>query len=131
MSLSEPPADLTAEVSGVVAEADTARAWGEVFPAVASTPFVLGLAEVACHRSVEGVLEPGELTVGVSATIEHLAASPLGTRLTATAGLRQRDGRRLRFDAEVADARRVVARVTHERAIVSAERIAASLESDE
>ncbi len=106
-----------------VTDADTAATFGPDFPPAASTPFVLGLAEVACHDAVSGSLGEGEITVGTSAQIDHLAPTPVGDELTAHATLERRDGRRLDFQVEVRDAREVVARVRHTRAIVERQRI--------
>jgi len=107
-----------AALSRTVTEADTAAAWGEEFPRVASTPFVLGLAEVACHRAVASGLEPGQLTVGAGATIKHFAASEVGAVLTAFADLKETAGNRLTFEVEVRDGDRPVAKVEHRRVIV-------------
>jgi fluoroacetyl-CoA thioesterase len=106
-----------------VTEADTAAQFGAAFPPAASTPFVLGLAEVACHEAVSPSLEDGQITVGTSAHIEHLAPTPVGEELTAEAILRHRRGSRLDFEVEVRDHREVVARVQHSRAIVHRQRI--------
>lgn len=108
---------------------DTAAAWGSDFPPAASTPFVLGLAELACHALVAPELDAERITVGAGARIEHLAPSRVGATLTATAELIARDGRRLSFRAEVHDAGRLVARIKHERAIVARAAILAALEA--
>ena len=118
--LSEHSATLTLPVT----EADTAARFGAAFPPAASTPFVLGLAEVACHEAVAGLLGAADITVGTSATIDHLAPTPVGGVLTATATLAERDGRRLAFEVEVHDGHdALVARVAHRRAIVDRRRI--------
>ncbi|WP_084144927.1 thioesterase family protein [Amycolatopsis jejuensis] len=106
---------------------DTAAAFGAHFPPAASTPFVLGLAEVACHNAVAGELGPGEVTVGVSAAIEHLLPSPVGARLVARAQVVERDGRRLTFDVEIYDGDRLCARIRHGRAVASTARLAGKL----
>jgi fluoroacetyl-CoA thioesterase len=106
-----------------VTEADTAAQFGAAFPPAASTPFVLGLAEVACHEAVSPSLEDGQITVGTSAHIEHLAPTPVGDELTAEAILRDRRGGRLDFEVEIRDRREVVARVRHSRAIVDRQRM--------
>jgi predicted thioesterase len=108
----------TAETSRIVGEADTAAAWDPGLPPAASTPFVLGLAELACHAIVAGDLSADELSVGAGARIEHLRPSRVGATLVARARLDRRDGRRLGFTVEVRDAGEVVARVEHDRAIV-------------
>lgn len=113
----------SATLERVTTDADTAAAWGAEFPPAASTPFILGLAEVACHRAMESELAAGEITVGSRAVIEHLAPSPVGATLAATARLVDRDGRRLSFDVEVHDGDVLVARIEHGRAIVDGARI--------
>src|SRR5207247_10602395 len=40
-----------------VTDADTAAQFGAAFPPAASTPFVLGLAAVACHEAVSPSLD--------------------------------------------------------------------------
>lgn len=102
----------------VVTEADTATAWGDQFPPAASTPFALGLAEVACHSAVESGLNKGEITVGIGATIRHLAPSPVGATLRGSAELIERNGRHLSFSVKVEDDGQVVAEVEHSRVIV-------------
>ncbi len=116
-----------ASLSREVTDADTAATYGSQFPPAAATPFVLGLAEVACHNAVADELGPGEVTVGVRATIEHLAPSPVGARLTANAVLAERQGRSLMFDVLVYDGEDLCAKVQHDRAVVDADRIAGRL----
>jgi fluoroacetyl-CoA thioesterase len=114
---------LTGSLSRTVTEADTAAMFGPDFPKAASTPFVLGLAEVACHNIVAGELQYGELTVGTAATIEHLLPSAVGATLTARATLVERSGRRLHFEIEVFDGDDLCATLTHGRAIAQAQKI--------
>ncbi len=112
-----------AELSMVVRAVDTAASFGSEFPAAVATPFVLGLAEVACHNAVAAQLGEGEVTVGVRATIEHLAPSPVGATLTARATLVRREGRALFFTVDVLDAGQLCATVAHDRAVVLSEKI--------
>jgi predicted thioesterase len=119
------PASLPAQgtTTATVGPGDTAEAYGPELPPAASTPFVLGLAELACHRAVAGELAPGDITVGTAATIEHRAPSPVGATLVASARLVERDGRRLAFDVDVRQDDVTVATVRHARAVVSRQRI--------
>src|ERR671930_30448 len=98
---------LSSTRTAVVTDADTAARFGPSFPQAASTPFVLGLAEVACHDAVRPLLADGRITVGTSAHVEHLAPTPVGDTLTARATLREQVGSRLEFDVEVRDSRAV------------------------
>jgi predicted thioesterase len=115
------------EESHVVAATDTAQAFGPEFPAAASTPYVLGLAEVAAHRSIADSIPTGQTTVGTRSVVEHLAPSPVGAELLVKSRLVGRDGRKLKFGVEVYDSEDLVATVEHHRVIVDLSRIQARL----
>ena len=119
----------SATLTGTVTANDTAAMFGPDFPAAASTPFVLGLAEVACHSAVASRLKAGEITVGMRALIEHLLPSRVGTELSATARLVRRTRNRLYFHIEVSDGAEVVARVKHVRAVVDGARLQARIDA--
>jgi fluoroacetyl-CoA thioesterase len=104
--------------SQVVGEGDTAAAFGPDFPRAAATPWVLGLAEVTCHDAIAATLEHGSITVGVSASVEHMAPTPVGATVTAVAELVEQRGRRYTFDVELHDGVEVCARIRHVRAAV-------------
>jgi len=117
------------EIKSVVSSADTAAAWGSEFPAAASTPFVLGLAELACHRVLAPSLSPDELSVGAGAELCHDRPSPVGTELTARATLVEREGSKASFEVEVRDGSHVVATVRHRRVVVMRSTIEAALDA--
>src|SRR5450756_5695 len=83
-----------AEFSYRVTAADTAAQLGSGDVAVLGTPRVLALMERATVQAVARSLEPGETTVGVSAHLEHLAASPVGATVDVEAVVQERTGRR-------------------------------------
>lgn len=116
--------ELTATLTRTVRPQDTAAEFGDHFPQAAATPFVLGLAEVACHNAVAPTLQDGEVTVGTHASIEHRSPSPVGAVLIAHAALVHTDGRRLQFTVEVFDGDELCATVEHGRAVVTAAKIA-------
>ena len=105
-----------------ITASDTAAGFGADFPAVASTPFVLGISEVTCHQAAKPLLQEGQITVGIGAKIDHLLPSKIGTTLTVRAVLTKRLGRRLHFRVSVSDEDKTVARVAHWRAITSLDR---------
>jgi fluoroacetyl-CoA thioesterase len=117
----------TAKVSRTVRPEDTAAALNADLPAAASTPFILAIAELAAHSVIETDLAEGEITVGTSADIRHLAPSPVGSTLDVRAELLERKGRRLSFSIEVHQGDDLVATVAHQRAIVRAADIATRL----
>jgi fluoroacetyl-CoA thioesterase len=109
---------LVATVRQVVGEEDTAEAVGSGDVPVLATPVVLTLVERAAVAAVAPHLDPGTSTVGARVGLDHLAPTPVGGRVSATARLDSVEGRKLRFSFEVSDARGVVARGIHVRVIV-------------
>jgi predicted thioesterase len=90
---------VTATIHLEVAEADTARALGSGDLPVLGTPRLIALAEeatVAEARS-QGKVGEGQTTVGTRVRFDHLRATPLGGKVTASADLTYEDGRLLRF----------------------------------
>jgi fluoroacetyl-CoA thioesterase len=119
----------SATVTRDVTASDTAAMYGPDFPPAASTPFVLGIAEVACHSAIAPSLKEGEITVGMRALVEHLLPSRVGTTLSAQARLVRRSRSRLYFQVEVWDGSNVVARIKHLRAVVNLAKMQARLEA--
>jgi fluoroacetyl-CoA thioesterase len=109
---------LAATVRQVVGEDDTAEAIGSGDVPVLATPVLLTLVERAAVAAVAPHLDPETTTVGARVGLDHLAPSPVGARVSATARLESVDGRRLKVSFEVSDARGVVARGVHYRAVV-------------
>src|SRR5262250_2014793 len=115
------------EVSLVVGEAETAVAFGAGGVRVLGTPVMIGLMENAAWRLVQPELNEGETTVGNLVNVRHLAATPVGDTVIATAELVEIAGRRLVFHVSARDSRQLIGEGTHERAIVSLERFLARL----
>ena len=113
------------EATLVVGEAQTAAAFGAGGVQVLGTPVMIGLMENAAWKLVQPHMNPGETTVGILVNVRHLAATPLGDSVTATAELVEIDGRRLVFRVEARDSRQVIGEGTHERARVLLERFMA------
>jgi fluoroacetyl-CoA thioesterase len=117
----------TATTRVVVEPKDTVGALDPSMPQVASTPYLVTIAEIACARLVKDQLEPGQITVGTRVVIDHLGASKVGAELVVKTTLLNREKNRFRFSVEIEDGARLVARVEHERAAVSLEKIMKSL----
>ena len=92
---------LRSEVSLVVGDGDTAVALGSGDVPVLGTPRLVALAEEATVEAVRGHLGAGETTVGTRVEVRHLAASPVGARVTAEAELGRVVVDRARFLARV------------------------------
>jgi len=109
-------------VSLTVTDADTAQALGSGDVPVLGTPRVLALAEAATVGATASRMPPGKTTVGTRISLEHVAATPVGRTVTATAHLAKADGRRLIFEVTVRDGDQVVAEGRVERTIVDRQR---------
>jgi fluoroacetyl-CoA thioesterase len=112
----EPGATNTLTV--VVDESMTADRFGNTGVHVLATPMLVSYFELTAHQLAMRALEPGQGTVGFHVDIRHLAATPIGMRVTFRATLTQRDGRRLVFRVEADDELERVGDGTHERFIV-------------
>jgi predicted thioesterase len=124
----EPAAGQRAEIAVVVGAADTAAALGSGDVPVLATPRLLALAEAATVKAAAGALAPGQTSVGTSVRLEHIAASPVGMRVTVSAELTAVDGRRLTFRVEAVDAAGTVAGLgTVERVVVDRDTFLARL----
>ncbi len=118
------------EAELVVTDADTARALGSGDLPVLGTPRLAALMEQAACAAIVAGLPPESTTVGVHLDLHHVAASPIGATVRATATVESVDGRRVRFaivaEHEVAGARRQVGTATHERVVVDRARFLTS-----
>jgi predicted thioesterase len=106
---------------------DTVGAMVPGMPMVAATPYLVAVAEMACARLIKDLLEPGQITVGSRVVIDHLGPSEVGAELAIKATLVNREKNRFRFAVEIDDGARTVAKVEHERAAVSLEKLMKAL----
>ncbi len=87
-------------------------------PMVYGTPFMILAMEVAADRAIVGALPAGWVSVGVDVNIRHLAATPVGRRVTTSARVSACDGKLVHFEVEAHDGVQVIGRGTHTRAPV-------------
>lgn len=112
----------TASTSFIVDEASTAIALGSGDVPVLGTPKVVALVEAAAVAAIAGMLEEGQTSVGTNVTLDHLAPTPVGGSVLATATVTSVDRRTIRFDVDVTEDGRTVARGIHVRAVVDRSR---------
>lgn len=115
------------EASLVVGEAQTAAAFGAGGVLVLGTPVMIGLMENAAWQLVQPELPEGESTVGTLVNVRHLAATPMGGHVVATAELIEIDGKRLVFRVSARDDTQLIGEGTHERFRIVLERFLARL----
>ena len=109
-------------VSVVVNESNTAAAVGSGDTRVFATPMMVALMENAASTLAAESLEEGQTTVGIEVQVSHVAATPVGMTVEATATLTAAEGRTLTFSMEARDERGVIGTGTQKRAIVLRER---------
>src|SRR6185503_4458957 len=96
---------------------------GDEFPPVFATAKMVALMEIAGSRVLLPLLEPGELSVGVTVDITHTAPTPPGVQVTATARYTGREGKLFVFEVSASDPGGEIGRGWHKRAIVTTERL--------
>lgn len=115
-------AGITGEATTTVVHANTAAAVGAGGVEVFGTPMMIALMENAAWQAVADQLDAGHVTVGTLVNVRHLAATPLGQKVRATAELVEIDRRRLVFKVEAHDEKQKIGEGFHERFIVDLER---------
>jgi fluoroacetyl-CoA thioesterase len=117
------------EAVTTVIHENTAAAVGAGGVEVFGTPMMVALMENAAWQAVINALDEGQVTVGTIVNIRHLAATPIGQQVRATAELIQIDGRRLLFNVEAYDERQKIGDGQHERYIVYLDRFLSRIQS--
>ncbi len=106
----------------VVTDDLTAKAFGSGTLAVYATPAMIALMENTAYESVAPYLEEGCGTVGTSLNVKHVAATPVGMKVTCETELVKIEGRALTFRVMAMDETGVIGEGTHERFIVNNEK---------
>jgi predicted thioesterase len=112
-------------IPGIIGEAQTTVVYSNTAAAVGAggvevfaTPMMIALMENAAWSAVADELDEGYVTVGTLINVHHVAATPIGQKVHATATLIEIDGRRLVFMVEASDERQKIGEGIHERFIV-------------
>jgi len=96
---------------------------------VYATPRMVSDVEYACRDFLLEHLDAGEDSVGTQVVIDHLAATPLGLKVTIDLKIVEVDKRRVKFEFTVADPVEAAGKGTHTRFVVDStktkERLAA------
>jgi fluoroacetyl-CoA thioesterase len=106
----------------VVGEEHTAPRVGSGRVRVLATPVMINLIEAAALAAIEHLLAPGYQSLGTILNVRHIAATPVGMRVRASAEVVKVDGRTLAFRVEARDERDLIGDGAHERVIVNVER---------
>jgi len=108
----------------------TVGAHVEGMPFVYGTPMMILAMEIASSAAVAPHLPPGWATVGSEVNVRHLAPTPVGRTVTATARVIEVSGRSLLFSVEAHDGIRKVGEGTHRRGAVNLESFAGRIAAE-
>jgi fluoroacetyl-CoA thioesterase len=116
------PIGAKGSASLVVGDEHTAPRVGSGRVRVLATPVMINLIEAAALEACERLLPPGHQSLGTRLNVSHIAATPVGMRVTATAEVTRVDGRSIFFAVQARDERDLIGEGTHERVAVNVER---------
>ena len=106
----------------VVGPEHTAPFVGSGRIAVLATPVMINVIEAAALAAVEHLLPTGHQSLGIKLDVSHIAATPVGLRVTATAEVTHLEGRTVTFRVEARDEFEIIGGGTHQRVVVSVAR---------
>jgi len=118
----ELPAGLTGSAELVVGDHHTAPRVGSGRIRVLATPVMINLIEAAALAAVEQSLPENHQSLGTHLDVTHIAATPVGMRVRATAEVLRVEGRTIYFRVKAEDEREVIGEGTHERVVVNVDR---------
>jgi fluoroacetyl-CoA thioesterase len=121
--------DLTPITSGLTGTAQllvgpehTASFVGSGRVAVLATPVMINVIEAAALNAIEHLLPAGHQSLGIHLDVTHVAATPVGLPVTATAAVLRVEGRTITFRVEARDEVEAIGSGIHQRVVVSVAR---------
>ena len=111
---------MTYTVEKTVTPDMTAKAVGSGGLEVFGTPYMMGLMECAAMWCVQNELPEGKGTVGVEIASSHLAPTPVGMKVTATAEVTDvsANGKMITCKVTASGAEGLIGEGTHTRAVI-------------
>lgn len=106
----------------VVGEEHTAPRVGSGLVRVLATPVMINLFEAAALDAAEKLLPSGHQSLGTLLDVTHIAATPVGMKVRATAEIIGAEGRTVRFKVEAHDEKELIGEGWHDRVVVNVER---------
>ena len=120
---------LVNEARTQVTEANIASTMGSGSLRVFATPAMCCLMEKAASDLMDSLVEEGSTTVGTALNIAHIAATPIGMEVVATAEITAVEGRKISFRVTARDESCEIGAGTHERFIVFKEKFQAKTDA--
>ena len=122
MELTEIKTGISNTVEEKGTAANTAAAMGSGSLPVYATPAMTCLMEKAATEAVEALLPEGWTSVGISLSVQHKAATPVGLTVRAEAEVTAVEGRKITFAVRAFDEREEIGCGIHERFAVQQEK---------
>jgi len=116
------PVGASGEARLLVGAEHTASRVGSGRIGVLATPVMINVIEAAALACCEHLLPPGHQSLGTQLNISHVAATPVGMTIIATATVTKVEGRKIGFVIAVRDERDLIGEGTHERVMVNVEK---------
>ncbi|MGF1611758.1 MAG: thioesterase family protein [Kiloniellales bacterium] len=109
---------LTGTAELLVGEAHTAPSIGSGQVHVLATPVMINLMEAAALDAAERFLPEGHQSLGTRIDVSHVAATPVGMRVRATAEVVELSGNRIVFHVVAHDELELIGEGSHNRVVV-------------
>ena len=103
----------------VVGEEHTAPRVGSGKVHVLATPVMINLIEAAALAAIEHLLPAGHQSLGTRLDVRHIAATPVGMKIFASAVVESVSGRTILFKVSASDEKELIGDGTHERVVVN------------
>ena len=116
------PPGLTGRAELIVGEEHTAPRVGSGLVHVLATPVMINLFEAAALDAVDKHLPAGYQSLGTILNVRHIAATPVGMKVRATAEIVKVDGRTVFLKVKAEDERELIGDGLHERVVVNVEK---------
>src|SRR5215471_20862658 len=89
-----------------------------ILPQVLATPVMILIMENAALNAIRPFLDAGESAVGTAVDVRHVAATPVGFDVRATAEVVKVEGRRVDFAVSASDGIEEIGSGTHQRIVI-------------
>ncbi len=119
---------LTGESQAIVSEENIANRFDPDMVPAFSTPMLVSLMDNAAHQAVKNHLDSGYESVGTRIAISHIAATPVGMKVTARATLVEIYRNKLIFEAEAFDEVEKIGEGRLERFVIKRDRFLQKLD---
>lgn len=106
----------------IVGEQHTAPRVGSGLVHVLATPVMINLFEAAALDAVDQHLPAGYQSLGTVLNVRHIAATPVGMKVRATAEIVRVEGRTVFLRVKAEDERELIGDGLHERVVVNVEK---------